>query len=162
MAECEDGQLQFSLLALVRDPLIDARETLAQNIKYLAAIEARLDATMPEWRDFGGSDDADITGPNSLYGVTTEFLQSVTILDSDMAKLKKQGDDLTTLIELRQGVALDQAALRATVASETRATEMDEEKAMDRRNDYGPFIQNWLGLIAENQELRDLVADAKK
>jgi ubiquitin carboxyl-terminal hydrolase L5 len=162
MAECEDGQLQFSLLALVRDPLIEAREALCKNIDHLAKIDDRLNLLQSDWEQFAGTNEETLLyTPNETYGITTILLEVATS-QCDPSKLAKLGkhDDATTLIELRQTVETDQGPLRATVKSEMRSNEMDEE--MDLRNDYGPFIQNWMGLLAENLELKDLVTDARR
>jgi len=49
------------------------------------------------------------------------------------------------------------ATLQTTLAVENRFNDMDKEKAQDRRNDYGPLVQTWLKMLAENEQVRELL-----
>ncbi|GAB7337637.1 hypothetical protein MBLNU457_g2932t1 [Dothideomycetes sp. NU457] len=52
MAQYEEGQIEFSLMAVVQDPIINARNALAVNIKSIREVEIALDSKSSEWRHF--------------------------------------------------------------------------------------------------------------
>jgi len=50
MAQYAEGQIEFSLMAVVQDPIINARDALAVNIKSIRGVEIALDEKSSEWR----------------------------------------------------------------------------------------------------------------
>ncbi|KAF2099999.1 cysteine proteinase [Rhizodiscina lignyota] len=68
MALFANEGIQFNVLAMTKDPLLIAQERLAENIKSLAALEARLDEVQPGWRHFvaDGRDQSPIQQQQSL------------------------------------------------------------------------------------------------
>jgi len=164
MIGCAEDQIEFSLMSLVRDPIIGYREDLAVNIKTLQALEARLDTIKPEWKSFtadrtdaeSGSDVYPLVELSGRFGITSEAIQKAVIPPSIKRKMAVD-DDVTTLIELRQKIISDQAGLRSHIEGEEQATSMDEQKAAERRHDYGPLIRTWLSMLAKNGVLKELV-----
>ncbi len=65
------------------------------------------------------------------------------------------------LIGFRQKLISEQGALRAAVKEEEQAANADAEKASCRRSDYGPAIQTWLRMLAENGVLGNLIEKTK-
>jgi len=52
MAQYADGQIEFSLMAVVQDPLLEARDALAVNIRSIREVELALDEKNPDWKHF--------------------------------------------------------------------------------------------------------------
>jgi ubiquitin carboxyl-terminal hydrolase L5 len=153
-----EGALECNLLALVRDPLTVAIHDLAYSIKFQSKIEERLDQVISDWRAFGDAPDEDfVSGPNKAYSITQALIDGTELSNDDKNRLFRLDEaDSDALLQLRHKNARGQGALRATVNAEKRAAEMDEEKAVDRRNDYGPLLQRWFMMLAENGKLREL------
>ncbi|KAB2572856.1 putative ubiquitin carboxyl-terminal hydrolase protein [Lasiodiplodia theobromae] len=162
MAQYEEGQIEFGLLALVRDPLIDHRRHLAENIKLIRACEDRLSKINPEWKAFAvtedGSGDSVITGPSSEYSITIADILQAEIPEATEKRINVD-DDITTMIDLRQRAVTDQAGLRAAIRDEENIAAADMQKAESRRHDYGPAIQTWLRMLAEEGILKDLIQE---
>ena len=167
MAEYEEGQIRFSLLSLVKDPIIDYRARLAENIELLQAIEERLDSARSGGKDFAtdtGQQESEtshcaLRGVNMLRGITPQSLNEDTPAASVKVKLAVSGDTLESLMGSRTELLTEQAGLRAGIREEDELTKADDEKAANRRYDYGPAIQTWLRMLAENGVLKELVED---
>ena len=52
MAQYAEGQIEFSLMAVVQDPILDDRDALAANIQSIRKVELALDKKNPEWKRF--------------------------------------------------------------------------------------------------------------
>ncbi|KAF4307917.1 Peptidase C12 ubiquitin carboxyl-terminal hydrolase 1 [Botryosphaeria dothidea] len=163
MAQYEEGQIEFGLLALVRDPLIEHRQYLAQNIKLIRTCEDRLSKINPEWKSFAvtedGAGDSVLSGPSSEHSITIADILQAKIPEATEKRISVD-DDIMTLIDLRQKTITEQAGLRAAIRDEENAAAGDKEKAESRRHDYGPAIQTWLRLLAEEGVLKDLIQEA--
>lgn len=164
MIDCAEDQVQFSLMSLVKDPIISYREDLAANTKTLQALEARLDSLRPDWKSFTAdsmeveneSDVHSLTKLSERTGVSAEAIRAA-IIPSSIERKMMVDDDVTTLIDLRQRVIGDQAKICSNIEGEEQLARMDEQKASERRHDYGPLIRAWLGMLAENGILKELV-----
>ncbi len=162
MAQYEEGQIEFGLLSLVKDPIIDYRTRLAENIKTLQMIEARLDSSLPDWKtyttDYGGdgtpADAQTLRQASVLYGITSQLLDEVRPQLPPECDVE---DQATKLIEMRGAVIDAQGALKAAIKEEEESARTDAEKASDRRSDYGPAIQAWLRMLADAGVLGDLM-----
>ncbi|KAK5163078.1 hypothetical protein LTR04_002769 [Oleoguttula sp. CCFEE 6159] len=168
MAEYEEGQIEFGLLALVKDPTIHHRAQLGANIASLLAVEARLDLLNPDWRAFLSSgaatavaDDTAATGvlrgASAVYGISSTDVDTAPIPDSIKNKLPTTCP--TALMAAREELVTSQAGLRLAVKEEEECVRQDEEKAACRRRDYGPFIQTWLRMLADNGTLQEMVRE---
>lgn len=155
-ARMESG-LEYNIVALVRDPILNYREQLGANIKLLQSIEARLDSVNIDWKTFAAGDDDDthVTDASEVHEVTAAVIDEATLAASDQKKLYLD-DDITTLMEWRERVIKDQAPLRAGIRDELNSRHAHEAIAADRRNDFGPLIQTWLNMLAEREKLRDI------
>ncbi|KKY14768.1 putative ubiquitin carboxyl-terminal hydrolase [Diplodia seriata] len=162
MAQYEEGQIEFGLLALVRDPLVDHRQRLAENIKLIHACEDRLAKINPDWKAFAvtedGAGDSVITGPSSEHSITIADILQANIPEATEKRINAD-DDITTMIDLRQRAVTDQAGLRAAIRDEETTAAADRQKAESRRHDYGPAIQTWLRMLAEEGVLKDLIQE---
>ena len=164
MADYATGGIEFNMLAMVKDSLFEYRQQLAANIKMLRRIETKLNSSKPDWKAFVGSSNDEgvaehLVSESDVFGVTSTMIDSVE-LSAAHEKLVQVDDDATTLIELRQRVITDQVPLRASIRDEHQSLMDDEHEAADRRNDFGPVVQEWLNMLAENGKLRSIAEDS--
>jgi ubiquitin carboxyl-terminal hydrolase L5 len=159
MADYAESGIQFSLLALVKDPVGEKKAALLRNVSLLVAAEDKLQTLDASWRSFTETSSASIASIASIsasFGISEDDLARHHLSDADTARLAKF-DDLTSLLDFRRKLADEQGPLRGEVMDCVRSAQDDEAKAVDRQNDYVPFLQAWMGMLAENGELKSLV-----
>lgn len=162
MAQYQEGQIEFSLMAVVKDPIIGAKSELAENMKALQYVERALDEANPDWKTFL------VEEPDTALLRHMSLEYGLSIKDTESAELPKSiKDQLQTtcsedLVRLRQHIITSQAGCRAAVRYQMEAEKADTTKAMHRRHDYGQFLRDWLDALAENDALTPLIASSKK
>ncbi len=158
MQQYEGNQIQFNLLALCKSPLISIPTELAVNIKTLSAVENRLSRLQSEWERFIGETESDsvIRGPNPIYKLTHELLDSAQLPDTIMDKLESPMTTTDNFFRIRQELIAAQSGLRVAIIDEESEIEQDNERALSRRNDYTPMIHTWVRFLASNGTLKGL------
>lgn len=158
MAEYEEGQIEFGLLALCQDPLTRHRVQLSENIRGVIAVHERLDSIDPDWKvSVDKGSDGDIPGsnivssPDTVFGITEAALQGPTKPHSITEWTRT--DCPAKLLMLRQELMKEQMILRASISREEHSARDDERRANDCRHDYGPMIHAWLSMLAEKDGL---------
>lgn len=164
MQQYEGNQIQFNLLALCNSPLVSIPTDLAVNVKTLTAVESHLTRLQSGWNQFIGESESEgiIYGPNSIYRLTQELLDSAQLPKEIMNTLGKPIITAENLFQLRQDLVSAQAALRAGMVDEQSDIDQDNERALSRRNDYTPMIHAWLRFLASNATLKGLAAVAEQ
>ncbi|KAI7537946.1 hypothetical protein KC331_g10642 [Hortaea werneckii] len=161
MAQCETG-IQFNLMAVLHDPLQSEREALAQNAKSLQRIETALDGLAEGWRELEGGETSSDTVTTSAVelGISGFEIEHARIPEDVQTRLDECAEDLLKLLGLRGEIVAQQRPLRLAVRDAMTAVQGDDEKARHRRHDYTSFLRGWLGALAEEGVLADLVAAA--
>ena len=163
MAEYEEGQIEFAVLALVKDPLLTLVASLAENVRCLRALSARLDDTQSDRTDFRATSapvmdslvDGTLLGPDLSYDLSEDAINHASIPSAVEQKFR----DVATvdLLAYRQELEIGQADLRRSIKEEQQSVRSDEERAASRRHDYGPMLQAWVRMLARKQALRPLM-----
>ena len=154
MAAYEEGQVEFAILGLVKEPLLNLIPSLAENIKALSVTTQRLDEIMPDWRDFvtDGTDAEPyyhINGPDAAYNLDQASIDRAAL--SSATREKIDGEAISPLMTYRQQLITDQASLRASIKEEQQSIQMDQQRAMDRRQDPGRVVQELLRRLASKK-----------
>ncbi len=159
MAQYEEGQIEFAILSLVRDPLLEMIPALAENVKAINALSTRLDVVKPGWKDFIDSStngqiagtDGLISNPNLAYGLTQEMLDqaepSQAVIDLC------HGDVASDILGHREQLITTQAGLRMSIREEIQSNQSDEDRAASRTCDYGARMQNFVRKMRVKQQL---------
>ena len=158
MALYEGAETEFNLMAVVHDPIVKDRNELCKNVKEIQQIEKKLDGVVEDWRKLEGAvtkSDA-ITHVSAEYDISRADIDSVELAKTTLETIEKS-DDLLELIDLRRKALCQQAGLRAVVRDAMQSAKDDDEKARHRRHDYGMFVRSWLGALAENELLSELL-----
>jgi ubiquitin carboxyl-terminal hydrolase L5 len=158
MQQYEGNQIQFNLLALCKSPLLSIPAELAINVKTLSTVEDHLSRLQSEWQQFIGDSESDgvIHGPNVIYKVTQELLDSALLPKAIMDKLEDSMLTAENLFRMQQELITAQNALRAAMIDEESEIRQDNDRALSRRNDYTPMIHTWLRFLASNGALKGL------
>lgn len=163
MAKYEEGQIEFAILGLVKEPLPGFISALARNVKSLGEVIKRLDALKPDWRDFiESSVDVDhvvadhvVTGPDSIYELTQELIEG-SQLPQPLENVLLHGI-AAEVMECRQKLVLEQTGLRASIIEEQQSIRSDQERAVSRQHDYGTAVGTLVDILARKGVLKDLV-----
>ena len=150
MAQYEEGQIEFAILSLVRDPLLDMIPALAENVKAISALSSRLDVINPGWEDLSDSSMKNETvGRNNsrvdaglTYGITQRMLDqaqpSQAVIDLC------HGSKVPEILALYKQLNTAQGNLRMSIREEMQSNQSDEERAAARTCDYGARMQNFV------------------
>ena len=150
MAQYEEGQIEFAILSLVRDPLLEMIPALAKNVKAISTLSSRLDVIKPGWEDFFDSSiKNDIVGRNSLsidasftYGITQRMLDQAQ--PSQAVTDLCHGNKVPDILAHYEQLSTAQVGLRMSIREEMQSNQSDEERAAARRCDYGARMQNFV------------------
>ncbi|KAK5133039.1 hypothetical protein LTR08_008244 [Meristemomyces frigidus] len=158
MAQYQDSVIQFNLMAIVHDALGSDREALLANVKVVQTYDKKLDGVYEDWRDMEGAETKKevVTGLSLELGITVADVEAANVDAGVLDKIEKE-EDLLKLIELRRETITQQAGLRAAVRDAIADSKADDEKARHRRHDYGTFVRSWLGVLADQEVLGELV-----
>ena len=150
MAQYEEGHIEFAILSLVRDPLLEMIPALAENVSAINVMSTRLDVIKPGWKDLidfpangkvAGRNSL-ISDPNPAYGLTQESLDqagpSQAVIDLC------HGNVVSDILAHREQLVNLQADLRMSIKEEMQSNQSDEERAAARTCDYGARMQNFV------------------
>ncbi|KAJ5738273.1 hypothetical protein N7493_001428 [Penicillium malachiteum] len=148
MAAYEEGQIEFSILGVVQDPLPDLIQQLAVNVRSLEMSHAQTNGkdpnsteTMSESRDL-------VLGPDPAYGLTRAALDSAIVSET----IPTHNPELQ---QWEQELQKAQRELCLRIQEEQQSQRMDEDHATGRRYDYGPAVRTWLRFLARKQLLSE-------
>ncbi|KAL8711118.1 MAG: hypothetical protein Q9220_004499 [cf. Caloplaca sp. 1 TL-2023] len=163
MAQYEDGQVEFAVLSLVKEPLTAAVAALAENVKGIIALSRRLDqiackggTEVSDWTD--NSDQAlrgIIRGPSKQYCLDQKAIEEATLVPAFERQLSS--DKLSDLLTIRQELVTAQASLRTVIKDEARAVSADYERATNRRNDRGLLAKGLLEVLERMGKIREFL-----
>ncbi|KAK1146704.1 hypothetical protein N8T08_002777 [Aspergillus melleus] len=158
MEEYEEGQIEFSILSLAKDPLLDLVDRLATNVRYLESVNQRLISSQQGETGLDsaleGRLQSAVLGPDETYGLTREQIDQAKIPAEREAEYSTYS--FQDLAELQQQLADEQQLLRTAVREEQQALQADADYVAGRRYDYGPAVRAWVRSLARKRVLEDL------
>ncbi|MCJ1398659.1 hypothetical protein MMC11_001860 [Xylographa trunciseda] len=165
MAEHEDGQIEFAILGLVKDPLINLVHDLACNVKGIQALEVHLDEMNTSWRTFTASTsngteeilENTLLGPDLHFQIDETAIRNAALLPEVQHKLSNEGTSTADFIKFRRKLAFEQTSLRMLIKEEQASDYHDEDRAATRRHDYGPAVKTWTRFLARKGTLGGLL-----
>ena len=163
MAQSEEGQIEFAILGLVRDPLLELVPQLAENIKSIIALTKRLEDTKTEWQQFqiasiNGGPSEPLTAPDPIYGITKWDIDLAHLDDVTLALC--DSDDVESIVSQRQRLVTAQASLRLSIREEQQSNQSDQDRADARSCDYGARLQHFVRRVRLKRHALDTAADA--
>ncbi|KAL9615514.1 MAG: hypothetical protein Q9167_000027 [Letrouitia subvulpina] len=160
MAQYEEGQIEFAVLSLVKDPISNLLTALTENVKSGAVILSHLDNINPAWMD-------EATLPLDCEALRARFMlkshehygidqmETNPAIGTNLVLEELCAQDVPQLVTKLQGLVEDQAMLKSSVKSEREANRLEEEQATSRRNDQGQLAKGLLEVI-DRMEKMDL------
>ncbi|KAL8883404.1 MAG: hypothetical protein Q9192_007185 [Flavoplaca navasiana] len=166
MAQYEDGQIEFAILSLIKEPLIKLVDELAENVKSITCIRRRLqqmesDRARLQSNSTRGNESGEqslIIGPCEKYRLSQETIDHA-VLSPEHEELLKSSDGVAM-----SAIVLDlttaQASIRASIRDEIKATQADDDRAASRRNDKGLLAKGLLQVVERMGRLRIFMESA--
>ncbi|KAL8656222.1 MAG: hypothetical protein Q9226_002735 [Calogaya cf. arnoldii] len=163
MAQYEDGQIEFAILSLVKEPLIKLVADLAENVNSLCSIRQRLlrihSDREPNLTVRNGVVEQDLVlGPSEQYRLSQEAIDEAA-LSPEHEKLLKS-DDVVAISAVVQQLATAQTSIRASIRDEIKAIQADDDRAASRRNDKGLLAKGLLQVLDRMGRTRIFVESA--
>ncbi|KAI4142180.1 MAG: hypothetical protein L6R39_005058 [Caloplaca ligustica] len=163
MAQYEEGQIEFSIMALVKEPLTGLIAALAENVKSVNALSARLnqvnsDCTVSVASPTGcnGHMNHDTTlEPSEQFELSEEAVDQAEL--SPVIKEQLESDNVQELMAARQELITAQAGLRASIRDEATVIRTDNERAESRRNDKGLLAQGLLRVLERAGKIKHVL-----
>lgn len=163
MAQYEEGQIEFAIMSLVREPLADLVTALAENVMSINVLSQRLGQVKPGWEDFlsertgdgKAAGDETIIGPCEHYQLYAETIDQAE--PSPVLQTRLKSDRVTELLTAREELVTAQAGLRASIRDETKAFRTDNERAASRRNDKGLLAKGLLQVLDRMDKMKSLL-----
>ncbi|KAJ6032387.1 hypothetical protein N7540_003119 [Penicillium herquei] len=150
MAAYEEGQIEFSILGVVRDPLPDLIEQLAVNVRSLEISHAQINGKDPNSTEIVSEPRDLVLGPDPAYGLTRAAIDSAIVSETILTHSSE-------LQQWDQELQNAQRELCLRIREEQQSQRMDEDHATGRRYDYGPAVRTWLRFLARKQLLNELL-----
>lgn len=153
MAEYEEGQIEFAILSLVKDPLLELVPALAENVKGLQTLASHLKSISTDTKNcasLGDQQDCVVThtlmGPDLNIGLTSDVIEQAKVASSIESALHSH--EVSDVIASQEELCIAQARLWTSVRDECEAQRLDVEKANARRHDYGPLAIKLAQILA--------------
>ncbi|EAS36783.2 ubiquitin carboxyl-terminal hydrolase, family 1 protein [Coccidioides immitis RS] len=156
MAEYEEGQIEFSILSLAKDPMIGLVDQLAMNVKRLVFIDELL-CNLPDIQGFGSLDNAIVTGPDPSFNLTSSTLEKAVVSEIDMQSYTNMSKE--RLLEAQKTLIDAQKEICVAIKEEQQVREADNTYAEKKRHDYGPAVYSWLRALARKGLIEHLARD---
>ncbi|PLB51747.1 cysteine proteinase [Aspergillus steynii IBT 23096] len=158
MEEYEEGQIEFSILSLAKDPLLDLVDRLALNVRQLESVNRGLVSS-----EQGGSHlesasanclQQTVLGPDETFGLPRERI--------DQAKMPSELEDeydtcsFQDLAEHQRQLVAEQQLLRTAIREEQQSLQAEDDHVAGRRYDYGPAVRAWTRSLARKRVIENL------
>lgn len=155
MAAYEEGQIEFSILSLVKAPLAGLVSALAWNVKSLFELSnnAQVMEDISKMRIYSIGTDLNfepgsvVCMPDPVYGLTQEMISQAIIPPAIQDTI--QSKEVPKMIQLWSELTTAQAKLKVSIREEQLSNQLDQERADSRRFDYSPSIHNIIRVLAE-------------
>ncbi|OQO05170.1 hypothetical protein B0A48_08190 [Cryoendolithus antarcticus] len=151
------GDVHVNLMAVVADPMVRAKQEIVTNVRTLKEVETALASVVEDWKEMvDGERSEGLTEMSEEYEVSAAAVENATF---DPWELDGCDGDLAKLLELRKRTLTEQRRITAVWRDEREGWLRDEAAAKHRRHDYGKFVKEWMGALAQQEMLTPLMSN---
>ncbi|KAK6443600.1 hypothetical protein LTR95_000427 [Oleoguttula sp. CCFEE 5521] len=150
------GDVHVNLMAVVADPMVRAKQEIVTSARALREVETALASVVEDWKEMiEGEKGEGLTGMSEAYDVSAADVDDAAF---DQSELDGCDGDLAKLLELRKRTLTEQRRIKAVWRDECESWLRDEAAAKHRRHDYGKFVREWMGALAQQEILTPLMS----
>lgn len=147
------GDNDYGIYAITQSPLVQLRNRLCEADNTVKRVDTRLAALNSDWKDFLDVDDREPPSPSFIASISDELRATNPIPSSIKATIDKE--DISQLLTRHRKLIAEMRRLVLEYMENKQAVQEQDERAEARRWDYGPAIQAWVGMLAENGFLEE-------
>ncbi|CAG8481402.1 9487_t:CDS:10 [Funneliformis caledonium] len=147
-------QINFVLLAITKDPIFIKKMRTKECIYLKRVVESVLDELNGEWRAVL------VNEPKFVEDLTEDEEMEVAKRDNvtkEIEVLNSNRGDVNKLIQLRTNWVDEIRVLQKAIKRENKLKQIEKER---QTFDYGPFIREYLSVLHERGELKELLKKA--
>ena len=150
MAQYEENQIEFAILSLVKDPILDLLSALAENVQGIVAAQSRLNVIEPDWRSFTTNEaheerqgplETILTGADPGLLLTYEQISSTR--PDEVLATRLMNCEPTEALLIHKELITTQQGLKMTLQEEIQNRHVEDEKASGRTCDFGARMQTF-------------------
>lgn len=162
MDSLQGMSIEFNLMAVHHDSILEDRRDLAQNVKTLNEIHGKLDAIVEDWYELEGGETPNdvVTGLSEKYKITPADIEGSSIPAEQQKAIDEHNEDLHELLMLRKKTLSRQAVIRESINASMAASASDRTLAEARKlmgKAWQPALREWLGQLGEQNLLEQLM-----
>ncbi|KAJ4291145.1 hypothetical protein N0V90_010343 [Kalmusia sp. IMI 367209] len=147
------GDNDYGIFAITQSPIVPLRNQICEADNTIKHVDNRLTALNTDWKALLDEEDWEPPSPSWL-GDISEQQRAASLIPGSIKAAIDEDDEEALLIRHRKLVA---KMRRMVVAYQDELDKVQEEndRAEQRRWDYGPAIAAWLGQLARNGFLEE-------
>ncbi|CAB4439779.1 unnamed protein product [Rhizophagus irregularis] len=149
-------QVNFVLLAITKDQLGRRKERVKECLYLNRIVEARLNELNREWRA------AIVDEPTIDEILTTDEEEKINEQDGikkEIEEFDSNRDNINKLVQLRTKWVDEIRLLQKSIERENKLKQMEKTR---QTFDYGPFIREYVSILHERGELKELLNNAEE
>lgn len=154
------GDNDYGCYAITLSPLVPLRNQILEADLTVKRVVDRLDTLSTDWKSFVDEDYQEPPSPSFMGSFSEAQRAAISIPGSIKAAIDKE--DVPQLVARHRKLIERMQTLVMEYTTEMGAILEQNERAEARRWDYGPAIQAWVGMLAENGFLQDNIDKFKE
>ncbi|KAF2444078.1 cysteine proteinase [Karstenula rhodostoma CBS 690.94] len=151
------GDNDYGIFAITQSPLVPLRNQLCEADNTIKRVDGRLDTLSTDWKEFLDEEYREPPSPSFMGSFSEEQRAANPIPDSIKAAIDK--DDVPELLVRHSKLVSEMQGLVSDYMEQVQVVSEQDERAEARRWDYGPAIQAWVGMLAENGFLEENIGE---
>lgn len=154
------GDDDYGIFAITQSPIVPLRNQLCEADNTIKRVDIRLDALSTDWKDFLDEEYREPPSPSFMGSFSEEQRAANPIPGSIKAAIDKE--DVPELLVRHRKLVAEMQRLVLDFMQQMQVVSEQDERAEARRWDYGPAIQAWVAMLAENGFLADHIDDFRE
>ncbi|KAF1966802.1 cysteine proteinase [Bimuria novae-zelandiae CBS 107.79] len=147
------GDNDYGIFAITQSPLIPLRDKLIEADNTIKHVDAHLTEINIDWKEFLDEDDREPPSPSFMGSFSEEQRAANAVPGSIKAAI--DGENLPALLERHCDLVSAMRDLVMEYMEKEQEVAVQNERAQDRRWDYGPAIHLWMNMLARNGYLEE-------
>ncbi|KAK7193228.1 ubiquitin carboxyl-terminal hydrolase, family 1 [Paraphaeosphaeria sporulosa] len=154
------GDNDYGIFAIMQSPLVSLRNQLCEADNTIERVDGRLDTLSTDWKEFLDEETREPPSPSFMGSFSEEQRAANPIPASIKVAIDKE--DVPELLVRHRKLVAEMRRLMLEYMQQVQVVSEQDERAEARRWDYGPAIQVWIGMLAENGFLQENIDDFKE
>ncbi|KAJ4348258.1 uncharacterized protein N0V89_009630 [Didymosphaeria variabile] len=147
------GDNDYGIFAITQSSLVPLRNKLCEADNTVKHVDSRLTTLSADWKEFMDEEYREPPSPSFMGSFSEEQQTANPIPSSIKAAIDKEG--VSELLNRHRKLVTEMRQVVLEYTEKEQEVFEQDERAEARRWDYGPAIQAWIGMLAENGFLEE-------